>query len=127
MDLHKAVAGMLDWRLLRPAYYTTFPSGWDKMTPAMAGRLKGCGLKKGMPDILVFHGGRTVGIELKVPNGAGPTAAQRETHSNLHAAGIKVFVCRSVDAVIETLLSEGFPIRPDRGFTSYAADAPIHI
>jgi hypothetical protein len=124
LELHKAVAGALDWLLLRPAFYTTFPSGWDKMTKAMRGMLKGAGLKPGMPDILVFFAGRCVGIELKA--GSGLSAAQRGTHSDLHAAGIPVHVCRSVDDVLQALSGEGIPIRADRSHVSYA-NAPLNL
>ena len=65
MDLHASVAGQLDWRLKRPAFYTTFPAGWGKLPGMVAGKLKACGLKAGMPDLLVWYEGRTVGIELK--------------------------------------------------------------
>ena len=69
IDLHRSVAELLDWCLLPPAVYTTFPAGWGKLPPKTVGRLKACGLKTGMPDILVFNAGKTIGIELKRPGG----------------------------------------------------------
>lgn len=108
--LHGAVAELLDWILVPPAVFTTFPAGWGKMTPAMAGMLHRCGLKRGMPDILVFHARRCLGIELKVP-GRSQSAAQRAMTAKLTGAGIDVFVARSVDDVATILEREGIPLR----------------
>lgn len=110
LSLHKSVAELLDWMLLEPAVWTTFPAGWGKLTPAMAGILYRCGLKKGMPDILVFHLGRCLGIELKAP-GRSQSAAQRSMTAKLQAAGIDVFVARSLGEVADILRREGIPMR----------------
>ena len=101
---------MLDWLLLPPALYTTFPAGWGKFSKVMAGQLKHSGLKPGMPDILVFYDGTCVGIELKAPGGT-TSPAQREMFTKLKAAGIKVFVCDSTDMVLSVLLGLGIPMR----------------
>jgi hypothetical protein len=102
-QLHASVAQLLDWVLLPPTIYTTFPAGWGKLTKGTAGRLYASGLKKGMPDILVFDLGRKViGIEIKV--GANSvSAAQREMFSKLQGVGIRVYVCRSQEDVINAL------------------------
>jgi hypothetical protein len=110
LAFHGAVADLLDWILLTPAVWTTFPAGWGKLPPAIAGQLKRCGLKAGMPDILIFHHGRTTGLELKVRNNT-PTSKQRTMHAQLWAAGVPVYVCTSVEEVIAALRAADLPFR----------------
>jgi hypothetical protein len=109
-DLHATIAELLDWILIQPAIYTTFPAGWGKLKGATAGRLKKSGLKAGMPDILVFYRGKCVGIELKV-NGASPSSVQRTMFAQLQAAGVPVYVCGSISDVIEALNRCRIPFR----------------
>jgi hypothetical protein len=98
--------------------YTTFPAGWDKMSPAMSGMLKGCGLKAGMPDILVFHpSGRCLGIELKTGRNT-QTATQKETAAQLLATGVPVIVARSVEDVLAVLERWDIPHRKVNLFTA---------
>ena len=117
-ELHKSVAELLDWILLPPAMFTTFPAGWGKLSKATAGRLYASGMKKGMPDILVFapvqppHPRRScvIGIELKV-GANSTTSAQRDMFAKLQAVGIRVYVCRSQDDVFNALRSADIPCR----------------
>jgi len=109
-ELHASVAEFLDWALLPPTVWTTFPAGWGKLGRATAGKLKRAGLKEGMPDILIFFNGRTYGIELKVGrNKQG--AAQEHMQLLLAGAGVPMFICRSVDDVQHVLKSMDLPIR----------------
>jgi hypothetical protein len=110
-QLHATVADLLKWVLRPPAFATTFPAGWGKLSKATAGRLYASGLQRGMPDILVFPGaGRCIGIELKAP-GRYPTPVQRAMHAKLDKAGIKVYVCESVADVIGALNDAQVPFR----------------
>lgn len=109
-QLHQAVANLLDTILLRPALWTTFPAGWGKMGKATAGRLHGAGLKAGFPDILVFHNGRAVGIELKTEKGL-VSKDQTKMFLQLYEAGVRVYVCRNTDDVIGVLEQESLPHR----------------
>jgi hypothetical protein len=99
--------------------FTTFPAGWGKLGKATAGRLHASGMKKGMPDILVFSTYRTianrtytniVGIELKVGANA-VSSAQREMFAKLQALGIRVYVCRSIEDVVHALAEADIPYR----------------
>lgn len=112
-QLHRVVSELLDWCLLPPALWTTFPAGWGKLPRATAGRLYACGLKPGLPDIFVFYDGRTIGIELKRVGGK-PTKIQQDMHQKLRAAGIMVHLCCSAQDVVLTLKAEGFPLRKMR-------------
>lgn len=90
--------------------WTHFPAGLGKLPPATVGRAKAMGLKAGMPDYFVWHGGRAVGIELKRENGI-LSDVQKAMHLKLLAAGVPVYVCRTPEQVIEWLHIEGVPMR----------------
>ena len=111
-ELHASVAHMLDWMLLPPALYTTFPAGGYLLSPAAAGQLQRKGLKPGMPDILVFGGsGTCIGIELKVGKNR-LSNLQKEMFDKLERAGIACHVCRCLEDVVYALRVNGFPVRP---------------
>jgi hypothetical protein len=109
-QLHKAVADLLDWMLLPPAIWTTFPAGWGKLGKATAGRLHGSGLKAGFPDVLIFFNGHCVGVELKTERGL-VSKAQHLMFMRLYEAGIRVYICRNTDDVIGVLEQESLPHR----------------
>ena len=109
LALHRSVAEFLNWVVLPPAVWTTFPAGWTAMRTGAAGRLKGCGLKAGMPDILVFYNSFVIGIELKVKT--KPSSEQLEMFNKLHAAGVPVSIARSVEDVHQTLVTYKIPLR----------------
>lgn len=112
-SLHKAVADLLDWVLLPPALWTTFPAGWGKLGKATAGRLHASGLKAGFPDILIFFNGRAVGIELKTERGV-VSKDQHKMFLQLCEAGVRVYICRSTDDVIGVFETESLPHRKMR-------------
>lgn len=114
LQLHATVAKYLDWVLMSPALYTTFPAGWGVLAKSTAGRLKGAGLKQGMPDILLFLNGLCFGIELKSYKGV-LTPVQRDMHKKLRDAGVPVAVCTSLNEVIAILKVWGFPLRRTKG------------
>ena len=107
---HTTVADLLDWVLLPPALWTTFPAGWGKLGKATAGRLHGSGLKAGFPDILIFFNGRCTGLELKVPGGK-LSDKQKAMHARLAEAGVRVYVCYNIDEVIAALRQASLPVR----------------
>jgi hypothetical protein len=109
-DLHKTIADLLDLMLLPPAFWTTFPAGWGKLTIATAGRLRGSGLKAGFPDILIIFNGRATGIELKAPGGA-LSKVQRHMILRLRGAGMMTYVCHSAEEVISALRAASLPVR----------------
>jgi hypothetical protein len=109
--LHKTIAELLNWVLVPPAFATTFPAGWGKMTPAMSGMLQACGLKRGMPDMLVFPGGgRMFGLEFKSRIGT-VSQVQREMFDRLYQLGFSVYLVRSPDDVMDVLRRQSVPLR----------------
>lgn len=119
-QLHQSIAELLEWILIPPNFFSTFPAGWGKLSKGTAGRLFASGLKKGMPDILVFAtNSRIVGIELKVGHN-GVSAAQRTMFAQLQAVGITVYVCRNQEDVLAALYRENVACR---SINSRSADA----
>ena len=124
-DLHAQVARALDVLLLPPTEWSTFPSGGYELSAAARARLFRLGLKTGWPDVLVLHGGRAHGIELKAregrlsetrivrtrSGGARIVVGQREMHERLRSAGMPIVVCRSVRSVLDQLHAWGIPTR----------------
>ncbi|PWT76100.1 MAG: hypothetical protein C5B60_04475 [Chloroflexi bacterium] len=109
-QLHIAVAEFLDWILLPPAMYTTFPAGWGQLGFKTSKQLKRSGLKPGMPDILVLYESRCIFIELKAgKNKLSPV--QREMHSKLRDAGFHIYIAKSIEDVITVLVHERIPTR----------------
>ena len=80
------------------------------MRKGAAGRRKGCGLKAGMPDLVIFHNSRTIGVELKIP-GAKPTPIQLEMFNKLRCAGVPVAIIHSIEELHEMLISLNIPMR----------------
>lgn len=126
-QLHRTIAEFLDLALTPPTVWTTFPAGWGKLSEAMAGELRACGLKKGFPDILIFgvHSvaanrvyPKVVGIELKTKTKA--SAAQQVMFPKLRALGIAVYICHDLEEVIAALREQYIPMRA-KGWENEAA------
>lgn len=105
-QLHQSVAQLLGWILKPPAFFTTFPAGWGRLSKGTAGRLFASGLKKGMPDILVFDCNKIIGVELKVGRN-DLSSAQRDMFAKLQAVGITVYTCRDQHGVVIALRDAG--------------------
>lgn len=109
-DLQCAVAQYLD---LRKWLWCAVPNGGNRNIQT-AQRLKREGVKRGVPDILIFEAwrehlpgrsiheasGHGVAIELKSP-GKYPTKEQREWLAALKARGWLTHVCRTIHEVEE--------------------------
>jgi hypothetical protein len=114
--LHVACAGWLSMRLIPPTFFTTFPAGGGGLRRGQ--QLKRMGLKPGMPDILIFDRRiinnvlypLTFGIELKTSDGR-TSGAQRATHRDLCAVGVRVAVVRSIPDLRQALHEWEIPIK----------------
>ena len=67
-DIHKSCARALNALLLPGSFWFSYPAGASTLSPQQAARHIEIGLKRGLPDIFVIHGG-LYGIELKRPGG----------------------------------------------------------
>ena len=107
-QIHKAIADYLTVSLTRGVWWTTFPAGGGGK--ARGARLKGIGLKIGVPDILIVHKGLAYWMEVKAPKGR-VSLEQDAAHEDLWAAGSPTAIVRSVDDVIGTLKAWMIPHR----------------
>jgi hypothetical protein len=125
-DLHEAVARALDILLLPPAVWAGYPAGQHgELTAGTAEKLQRVGLKPNWPDILVIHGARIFGVELKTIDGELSTTrevrtrrgalrvveGQADVFPRLERAGMRIAVCRTVDEVLAQLAAWGVPLR----------------
>ena len=114
-DLQQSVVEFLTVALPSDAVFAAVPNG-GRRNAREAARMKAAGVRAGMPDLLVFHGGRVTGIELKAPKTATQragvvTEVQRDTMEALRTAGIPCWVCHSLDEVEDALRANGVPLR----------------
>lgn len=98
LAFHRAAAAYLTVVLRPPTWWTTIPAGWGRLGKAMAGQLKACGLKAGVPDILIVNRGLCHWLELKSASGR-LSEAQILTRGALERAGCYWGSARSIDDV----------------------------
>lgn len=123
-ELHEWVRSYLDQMLRPPAFAACYPAGHIKLTPAEAAKLARAGLRRGMPDWLIWYNDKSYGLELKRPGGklsrgylqrtarGGVVwrAGQEEVFPQLRAAGMTIAICDSQDSVIAALRAWGMPL-----------------
>ena len=107
--LHIAIADYLTVALPPDVVWTHFPAG-EKRTPKTGALLKRMGLKKGIPDFLIWWHGKSYAIEVKAPGGE-VKVAQLRMINRLRAAGVDVCIAYRFDAVESFLRAIGVPLR----------------
>ena len=100
LDFHKTVAQYLDKALPESCWWSTFPSGGGGK--ARGAKLKACGLKAGVPDILW--------LELKAPKGSLSDAQEAFVERMERFETVAVATCKTLNDVYEALVGSG--IRP---------------
>jgi hypothetical protein len=124
VDLQAAGAQAFEQLLREPAQWTAFPAGHLELTPAQAARLARIGLKPAWPDHLILWPGNIVGIEWKSVDGRlsitrevwtkrgkkKTIVGQREMFPKLKAAGMRIYVCSSVDHALRILRAMECPM-----------------
>jgi len=79
---------------------------WSRLAGIMRKRR---GVKPGICDVLIWHRGRTVGLELKSLLGR-VSPAQREVRLGLLCAGVEWWCCRTATAALTALHRSGVPL-----------------
>lgn len=105
--LHRQVALFLRLAIREPWFWTTFPAGGGGK--ARGAQLKRSGLMPGMPDIMVFGPGKTVGLELKTEVGR-QSLQQKEVATRFERCGFPYLLARSLDEVEVLLMAAGVPL-----------------
>lgn len=107
-DLQRQVTKFLDAALPSDAWWTSIDSAGRG---AVAGaRMKARGVRKGIPDLLVYWRACCIWIELKSAKGR-MTGEQMAFWAACSHAGQQLFVCRSVADVGQRLTEQGIPLR----------------
>lgn len=107
--LQQQVAAYLDWALPAPLKWLHIPNGGrrDAVTAAI---LKSFGVKPGAADVLILRPQGFIWIELKAPKGV-LSEDQKAWRDWCRSIGAPWFVCRSLEDVIEALVSEQITLK----------------
>lgn len=108
-DLQRSFVKLARWTLPEDAMLIAVPNGGQRHSKAAA-RLVGLGVTAGVPDLLLWHQGRTLGIEVKLP-GTYPSAVQRQIHAKMQRCQIATVVVRSLAEFEAAVCSFGVPLR----------------
>lgn len=98
----------LDTHLAPPAWWSSV--GHERKQTLRQGQMqKARGIKRGLPDIMIWAPGYFLGVELKC-GGNKPTDAQHAFHVAMSALGHGYDVVRSVEQLGESLINHGIPL-----------------
>jgi hypothetical protein len=100
-DIQKALADHLRLRAHKDVFWFACENGGYR-TAIEAAILKSCGVRVGVPDLILVRDGKTYGLELKAPAGR-LSPAQEAAHQEMKAAGAKVAVAVGIDQALEQL------------------------
>lgn len=100
--IHRAVVGHLNVRARKGVFYL-HPANGGYRTKTEAARFVGLGVRAGVPDLIIFKGGKTYGLELKADKGR-VTPIQRSVHEQMRAAGATVEVAFGLDDALAQLI-----------------------
>lgn len=89
-----------------PGLFAFHPANGGYRKPKEAAIFKGLGVVAGVPDVILIRGGQVFALELK-PVGGDLTAAQRDTHLAMRAAGVTVFTAHGLDMALAWLEETG--------------------
>ena len=101
------------WLNLRGVLWTHCPNG-GRRTIGVARKLKAAGVRKGIPDVLVFTkppkqpGASGVALELKRSKGGQVSAAQKAVLAGLQECGWVCYVAHGAEAAIKFLKGLGY-------------------
>lgn len=106
--LQRAIVEYLDWSLPDDAVVFAVPNG-GKRHAREAARMKGLGVKAGIPDLCIVWRGKALFIEVKAIRGV-LAQEQRAMIHKLEYCGSLVWVARSVEQVELVLRDAGVPL-----------------
>jgi hypothetical protein len=85
-----------------PGVFAFHPANGGYRKPIEAAILKGMGVRPGVPDVILIHGGHCFALELK-SEGGRPTEIQLATIAAMKAAGAHTAVAVGLDAALAVL------------------------
>lgn len=111
--LQKALVEYLDWALPDDAVVFAVPNG-GKRHVREAARLKGLGVRAGVPDLCIVWRGTALFLELKAGRGV-LSQEQRAMIAKLEYCGASVWVVRAVEQAALVLRDHGIKLRASFG------------
>lgn len=108
-DLQCRLMSDLEWLLPQDAFAFAVPNGGSRNI-IEAVNLKRQGVKAGVPDIIIVHRGKALGLELKAKNGS-LQESQKVTFPKMRAAGMRIEVARSFGEAIDLIREMGVSLR----------------
>jgi len=103
--IHFALVEHIQHRVRPGVFWTHVPSG-ERRPPGVGGKLKGMGLRKGVPDFHFLIAGQAYYLELKRVGGK-TSREQREAITDITAAGGIVEVAEGLDEALRILAAWG--------------------
>ena len=103
--IHRAVCQHLRQRGAAGLVWWHTPNG-GRRRRTEAAIFSGLGVRPGVADLILLHGGRAFALELKTDDGR-PTAAQMQFMSEFRAAGGEASVANGLDQALRTLETWG--------------------
>jgi hypothetical protein len=100
-QIHRAVIAHLRQRAAPGVVFIHVPNGGFRR-PSEAAIFSGLGVRAGVCDLLLWHRGRSYGLELKSPTGR-TSAAQKQFLHELKNAGAHVEVAMGLDDALAIL------------------------
>jgi hypothetical protein len=85
-----------------PGVFAFHPANGGYRRPVEAARLKGLGVRAGVPDIIAIHRGHVFALELKTEHGKA-TEGQLRAIEDIRAAGGHAQICHGLDSAISAL------------------------
>jgi hypothetical protein len=85
-----------------PCLFAFHPANGGYRRPVEAARLKGLGVRPGVPDLIAIHRGQVYAIELK-REGGRVTDGQIQAIEDIRAAGGHAQVCYGLDCALAVL------------------------
>ena len=104
-QIQRALADHLRLRAVPGLFWFACENGGAR-TAIEGAILKRCGIRCGVPDLILIKSGRCFGLELKAPGGR-LSDAQRLAHHEMRAAGAMVETATGIDAALRVLESWG--------------------
>lgn len=81
-------------------WWCTVGHGGYRLSRNQANLMQARGVRPGVPDVLICHRGRLIGIELKRVKGGSLSEEQKAAHEAITLAGGCVFVAKGAEAAI---------------------------
>ena len=85
-----------------PGVFAFHPANGGYRRPVEAARLKGLGVRAGVPDVIAIHHGHVYALELKTEHGKA-TEGQLQAIEDIRAAGGHAQICQGLDRALAVL------------------------